>query len=65
MEKVSVTFAGKERSALHTTATIQDIPYYTLQFFDFDLGDYAVTTTLASYVEDNTGNLLDLFSPVA
>lgn len=64
MKKISVNFAGKERFAIHTTATIQDIPYYMLQFFDFHLGEYGITTTLASYVEDNTVNLLELFSAV-
>lgn len=62
MEKVTVNFAGRERFALHTTATVQDIPYYMLQFFDFNLGEYAITTTLASYVDDNTEDLLELFS---
>ena len=32
-----------------------------LQFFDFDLGGYAVTTTVASYVEDRTADLAGLF----
>jgi len=61
MEKVTVQFAGRERFAIHTSATVQGIPYYMLQFFDFNLGDYAVTTTLASYMDDNTGNLAALF----
>lgn len=62
MEKVTVTFMGEERIAIHTEAVIQDdIPYFILQFFDFDLGGYAVTTTLASYVEDNTDSVAALF----
>ena len=61
MEKVKVTFLGEERIAIHSTATIQDVPYYVLQFFDFDLGSYAVTTTVASYVEDRTADLAALF----
>ena len=61
MKKVKVTFLGEERTAIHTTATIQDVPYYVLQFFDFDLGGYAVTTTVASYVEDRTADLAALF----
>lgn len=63
-EKVTVTFLGEERTALWMAASIQDTPYYTLQIFDYDLGNYAVTTTLASYVEDSTGNLLELFFAV-
>ena len=61
MEKVKVTFLGEERIAIHTTATIQDVPYYILQFFDFNLGSYTVTTTVSSFVEDKTGDLAALF----
>lgn len=61
MEKVTVTFMGEERTAIYTVASVQDVPYYLLQFFDFRLGAYAVTTTLASYVEDNTAALTELF----
>ena len=64
MEKVTVTFLGKERTALWMAASIQDTPYYTLQIYDYNLGNYAVTTTLASYVEDNTESMLDLFFAV-
>lgn len=62
IEKVTVTFMGETRTALHTETMMGDIPYYTLQFFDFQLGSYAVTTTLSSYMEDNTGTLMGLFS---
>lgn len=61
MEKKTVTFLGEERVALYTASTMEEIPYYTLQIFDYDLGEYAVTLTLASYMEDRTGELLDLF----
>lgn len=61
MEKVKVTFMGEERTAIYTVAAIGEIPYFLLQFFDFNLGPYAVTTTLASYVEDNTAALAGLF----
>ena len=64
MEVVTVDFLGKERVALHTEASIQGVPYYTLQLFDFDLGAYGVTLTLASFVEDNTMSLVDLFYAV-
>ena len=56
-----VTFLGQPRTALYTVASIQDIPYYILQLYDFQLGPYSITTTVASYVEDNTLSLLDLF----
>jgi len=64
IEKVTVTFLGQERSALLTTATINDTPYFILQLFDYHLGQYSVITTLASYVENNTDSLLELFYPL-
>ena len=64
MEKTTVTFLGEERTALLTSATIEGIPYYTLQLFDYHLGQYSVTLTLASYVENNTAQLLELFCEV-
>lgn len=64
MEKTTVTFLGEERTALLTSSTIEDIPYYTLQLFDYHLGQYSVTLTLASYVENNTAQLLELFYEV-
>ena len=65
MEKVTVTFMGQERTAIKTTASIQDIPYFTLQIFEFKRGQYSATITLATYLEDNTESLLDLCSPIA
>lgn len=61
MEKVSVTFCGEERWAIHTTASIQDMPYYILQLFDTNIGPYYVTLTLGAFVEDTTPELLELF----
>ena len=63
IEMVKVTFLGEERAALKTASTTQDVPYYTLQLFDYK-GAYSTTLTLASFVEDNTAGLLDLFFPV-
>lgn len=65
MEAVTVTFLGQERTALHTVSSIDGIPYFTLQVFDSGLGSHAVTLTLASFVEDNTFELLDLFYAVS
>lgn len=70
VEKVQVNFLGQERWAIHIEATIAgdgvDIPYYLVQLFDTKPGGtYLVTLTLASYVEDNTEALLDLFYPVS
>lgn len=64
MKKVMVTFLGKERAALHTSMQLENVPYYTLQLYDYNLGRYSVTLTLASFVEDNTENLLELFYEV-
>lgn len=65
LEKTTVTFLGQEHTAIHTSASIQDTPYYILQLFCYNLGgQYYVTVTLATFVEDNTTALLDLFSPV-
>lgn len=64
MEAVKVTFLGQERTALKTECTTEGVPYYTLQLFDYTLGQYSVTLTLASFLEDNTADLLDLFYTV-
>lgn len=60
MEKVYVTFLGEERVALKTCATMQGVPYFTLQVFDFHRGQYSVTITFASFMEDKTESLLEL-----
>ena len=64
IEKVQITFLGEERYALFTTASVGGTPYYILQLFDYHLGAYSVTTTLASYVENNTESMLPLFYAV-
>lgn len=63
-EKVKVTFLGEEHYALYSVMELQGIPYYTLQLLDFTLGEYGVNLTLASYVEDKTESLLELFTPL-
>lgn len=64
MEKKTVNFLGEERVAMYTVATVQDVPYYILQIYDYDLGEYAIVTTFGSYFEDNTESMLDLFYTV-
>ncbi len=61
MEKVKVQFLGKERIGLKMEAMTEDVPYYTLQLFDYTAGKYSATLTFASYVEDKTEELLDLY----
>ena len=64
IEKVTVTFLGEERTCLKTTGTMQDIPFYILQVFDFQLGQYTVTLSVNSYMEDKTAQTLELFQPI-
>ena len=61
MEKVSIKFLGQDRYGVYTSASVQGYPYYMLQIFDYGLGRYGVTITVASFFEDNTGAMLDLF----
>lgn len=65
MELVTIDFLGQERYAIHTTATMQDVPYFILQVYDYHLGSYGVVTTFASFIEDNTAYLPALFYPLA
>ena len=64
LEKVTVTFLGREHFALRTQAELQGIPVYMLQLMDYSRGAYAITTTLTSYLEDNTESMLELFEPL-
>lgn len=65
MEKVSISFLGETRYAIHTVGSIQGAGYYILQLFDYKLGgDYAVILTISTLVEDTTSDLLNLFYPV-
>lgn len=64
MEKVTVTFLGDDRVALRTEGTMQDIPFYMIQLFDFDQGSYSITMTFTSYLEDKTADMLALFYEV-
>lgn len=64
MEKVEVEFLGEKHFALHTSAAWDGVPYFVLQIYDYHAGSYGVTTTLSSYLEDNTDYLLSLFYKV-
>ena len=64
MERVTVTFLGEEREALRTVGTVAGAPFYMVQIFDYHLGQYSVTLTINSYMEDKTQQTLDLFYPV-
>lgn len=60
MDIVSIDFLGETCPAIKTVASTQDIPYYILQVFFFDKGQYGVTMTFSSYVEDITEDLASL-----
>ena len=60
MEKITVTCMGEEHFALKTVAETQGVPYYILQIYDYHLGEYSVTITMGSFVEDNTESMLQL-----
>lgn len=62
LKKVTVTFMGEQHTAMHMTAEVSGIAYYTLQFSYMHLGDYGVSLTLGSYKTDKTNELLTLFS---
>ena len=64
IEKKQVTFLGKERVAMYTVASVEDVPYYILQIYEYGLGAYGLTLTLGSYLEDNTEGLLELYYTV-
>ena len=64
MERITVTFLGEERAALRTVGTVAGAPFYMVQIFDYHLGQYSVTLTVNSYLEDKTQQTLDLFYPV-
>ena len=64
MEIVTVTFLGEEHYALKTVAETEGVPYYCLQVFDFWLGQYSMTITFASFIEDNTESMLEMFYAV-
>ena len=64
MEKVTVSFLGQQRPALKTVSILEGVEYYTLQVFDFQLGQYSVTVTFASFLEDKTDSLAAMCYPV-
>lgn len=64
MEMVTINFLGEERVALKTVSDVQGVAQYTLQVFDYRLGQYSVTLTATSFIEDNTQWVMDQFYPV-
>ncbi len=60
--KKTVNFCGEDRDAIYMVSDVNGVAYYALQIFDYSLGEYSVTMTVSSFVEDKTDELLTLFS---
>ena len=65
VDKTTVTFLGEEVPALMTTYTMEGLPCYCLQVFDYHLGQYSATITFTSYLEDITGDLVAMCYPIS
>lgn len=61
ISKKSINFLGEERMALLTKGTVQGADYFILQLFDYNLGEYSVTITFSSFIEDKTEQLAAMF----
>ena len=61
IDKKTVEFLGEEHCALYTVASVEGTPCYILQLYAYNLGEWGVTLTFTSYVEDRTESLLELF----
>lgn len=61
-EAKNVFFLGESRTAQYMHCDYMGTPYYTLQIYDYHIGEYATVVTLASYDADRTLELLSLFT---
>ena len=64
LEKTKVTFAGKEHVALTLEGTVQELPLYETIVI-VKAGSYISCITAATFFEDTTADLLDLFQPLS
>lgn len=64
MEKATVTFLGEEHVVVRTEGSVQGMTFYMVQLFDYHRGSYSITTTMTSYMEDKTADMLALFYAV-
>ena len=60
LEKTKVTFVGEEHVALALEGTIQDVPLYETLVM-VKTGSYIACITAATFFEDTTADLLDMF----
>jgi hypothetical protein len=63
LEKTKVTFVGEEHVALALEGTIQDVPLYETLVM-VKTGSYIACITAATFFEDTTADLLDMFQPL-
>jgi len=64
IEKKTVTFMGKERTAVFVTGKYQGHDHYIVELYDYQLGRYCAITTLSTTLQDTTDDLLAMFQPV-
>ncbi len=55
-------FLGEKRTAQYMYMDYMGTPYYVLQIYDYQIGEYATVITVASFKQDKTLELLDLFT---
>lgn len=60
-EVKTIDYLEDKQYALLTSAKVQGIDYYCLQIQNYRLGQYGVTITLTSYLEDKTEELAKIF----
>ncbi len=58
------TFLGEEHTCIRVSGNVQGIPFYELLVCQ-KVGRYVALTTIGTYLEDNTEDLLDIFKPIA
>ena len=62
--KETVTFLGQTHHVLKLSCSIQGMPCYMIQYYDYWAGEYGAVITFSSYLEDKTADLLELFYAV-
>lgn len=65
MEKDRFTYLGQERWTVFTTGDMLGANYYIVQVFQYDLGPYGATVTVAGFSREDVQNALSLFQPLS
>lgn len=63
MEKTTVNFLGKTVYALKTTASYSGLDVYMVQLAWYNLGDWSVSLTITTYINDATQEVLNMYKP--